>query len=209
MIKLTICGLKWFTFLCFWVNVIHIYHMRSVMLCLLYAVQKTPTCSAFAFNERVEILKSVAETVMFLCSTHDFHLHHLLRCTETVYKTIFYTFGEVIRIVVMCKTNSWSVSATDHLFYSLVQGKCTIVGMVLYHIWPPATWYSRATVKSEIFTGLNFCDSATLDIFIFINIFIAWKFCDNQHVLHCTGHIENIHGMRFLWGEGTHKIHQI
>ena len=66
-------------------------------------VQKSNFYSAFAFKERVEILKTVAETVMFLCITHDFHLHHSFRCTETVCKTIFYTFGEVIRIVVMCK----------------------------------------------------------------------------------------------------------
>ena len=52
--------------------------------------------SAFAFNERVETLKSVAETVMFLCFIHDFHMHHFLRFTETVCKTIFYTFEEVI-----------------------------------------------------------------------------------------------------------------
>ena len=57
---------------------------------------------------------------MFLYFTHDFHLHHFLRCTETVCKTIFYTFGEVIRIVVMCKTQTLDQSLQQTTFSTLL-----------------------------------------------------------------------------------------
>ena len=52
--------------------------------------------SAFAFDETVEIFGSVAETVMFLSLTHDFCLHHSLKCIEMVCKTIFYKSGGVV-----------------------------------------------------------------------------------------------------------------
>ena len=58
--------------------------------------------SAFAFDERVEIFGSVAETVMYLCFTHDFCLRNSLKCAEMVCETIFYKFREVVQIVVMC-----------------------------------------------------------------------------------------------------------
>ena len=61
-----------------------------------------PYYSAFAFEERVEIFGSVAETVMYLCFTHDFCLRNSLKCAEMVCETIFYKFREVVQIVVMC-----------------------------------------------------------------------------------------------------------
>ena len=90
-------------------------------------VSKWPTYIAFAFNERVEILKSVAETVMFLCFTHNFHLHHFLsmywNCLQNNFLHIWGSYSNNGHVQ---NTNSWSFSAADHLFYSLIRGKCTI-----------------------------------------------------------------------------------
>ena len=65
--------------------------------------QVTVHYSAFAFDEIVEIFASVAETVMCLSFTHDFHLQPSLKCIEMVGKTIFFKSGEAVQIVVMCK----------------------------------------------------------------------------------------------------------
>ena len=73
-----------------------------------------PVYSAFAFDERVEIFGSVAETVMHLCFTHDFCLRNSLKCAEMVCETIFYKFREVVQIVVNCaQTLNQSLQQTN------------------------------------------------------------------------------------------------
>ena len=66
--------------------------------------------SAIVLHERVEVFGPVAETVTYLCFTHDFKLLKSLKCAEMVCKTIFYKFREVVQIVVMCKTQTLNQS---------------------------------------------------------------------------------------------------
>ena len=92
----------------------------------------------------------MAETVMFLCFAHDFHLNHFLRCTEMVCKTIFYTFGEVIRIVVMCKTQTLDQSLQQTTF-STLSSKTNVLKADLFNTFIRSCYDTLAenTIKTQ------------------------------------------------------------